>query len=115
MMTEARIQQECVMWFDNTHGRFGRGIIAHVPNGGGRSKIDASLLKAQGVKAGVPDLFVLLPQGHSLWIEMKTPTGAVRKEQKAFMDKAADLGHAVHVIRSIEDFKSLITQQLQNC
>jgi hypothetical protein len=113
MMTEARIQQECVMWFDNTYGRFGRGFIAHIPNGGSRSsRIEGNLLKAQGVKAGVPDLFVLLPNGHTLWIEMKTPKGDVRKEQKQFMQQAALLGHAVHIIRTIEDFQTLIKTQI---
>lgn len=36
-------------------------IVFHVPNGGGRSKAEAGILKAMGVLAGMPDLFVLGP------------------------------------------------------
>ena len=33
----------------------------HTPNGGARSKAEAGMLKATGVKAGIPDLFVCGP------------------------------------------------------
>lgn len=33
----------------------------HTPNGGGRSKAEAGILKAMGVVAGMPDLFVCGP------------------------------------------------------
>lgn len=38
-------------------------IVWHTPNGGGRSKAEAGILKAMGVLAGMPDLFVLGPSG----------------------------------------------------
>lgn len=34
-------------------------LVLHVPNGGGRSKAEAGILKAMGVLAGVPDLLVI--------------------------------------------------------
>lgn len=36
-------------------------LVWHTPNGGGRSKAEAGILKAMGVLAGMPDLFVLGP------------------------------------------------------
>lgn len=36
-------------------------IVWHTPNGGGRSKAEAGILKAMGTLAGMPDLFVLGP------------------------------------------------------
>ena len=36
-------------------------IVWHTPNGGGRSKAEAGILKAMGVLAGMPDLFVMGP------------------------------------------------------
>lgn len=36
-------------------------IVFHPANGGGRSKAEAGILKAMGVLAGVPDLFVIGP------------------------------------------------------
>lgn len=38
-------------------------ITWHTPNGGGRSKAEAGILKAMGVLAGMPDLFVMGPSG----------------------------------------------------
>lgn len=38
-------------------------IVFHPANGGGRSKAEAGILKAMGVLAGVPDLFVIGPSG----------------------------------------------------
>lgn len=35
----------------------------HIPNGGSRNKIEAVRLKAQGVKRGVPDIFLPYPTG----------------------------------------------------
>lgn len=46
-------------------------IIA-IPNGGARNRVVGMKLKAEGVSAGVPDLFV--PAWH-LWIEMKRRHG----------------------------------------
>jgi len=37
-------------------------IVWHTPNGGGRSKAEAGILKALGVLAGMPDLFVMGPR-----------------------------------------------------
>lgn len=39
-------------------------ITWHTPNGGGRSKAEAGILKAMGVLAGMPDLFVMGPLRH---------------------------------------------------
>ena len=36
-------------------------LVWHTPNGGGRSKAEAGILKAMGVVAGMPDLFVCGP------------------------------------------------------
>lgn len=48
-------------------------LLYHVPNGGHRSKAEAGRFKAEGVKAGVPDLCLPIPRGryHGLYIELK--------------------------------------------
>ena len=47
--------------------------IYHIPNGGHRSITEAIRFKAEGVKAGVPDLCLPVPLHgyHGLYIEMK--------------------------------------------
>ena len=53
-----------------------------IPNGGLRNKVTASRLKAEGVKSGVPDVFVPIPTWESqreiqhcgLWLEFKKPS-----------------------------------------
>ncbi|MDF2491057.1 MAG: hypothetical protein K0S77_3679 [Pseudomonas sp.] len=48
-------------------------LIYHVPNGGHRHKLVAIKLKAQGVRAGVPDLVLPMARGgyFGLYIEFK--------------------------------------------
>lgn len=50
-------------------------LLFAIPNGGERNPIVASRLKAEGVKAGVPDLFLPVARHglHGLFIEMKEP------------------------------------------
>lgn len=51
--------------------------IIHVPNGGKRSRITSQHLKAEGVKAGVPDYLLLEPRGEysGLAVELKRGEG----------------------------------------
>ena len=48
-------------------------FIFAIPNGGKRNVITAQKLKAEGVVAGIPDLFIPEPRGgwHGIFIEMK--------------------------------------------
>lgn len=52
-------------------------LLFHVPNGGWRAPATAARLKAQGVKSGVPDLFLPVARCgyHGLWIELKRREG----------------------------------------
>jgi hypothetical protein len=74
----------------------------HVPNGGGRSKIEAAILKGQGVKRGVPDLMIFAP-GAVVAIEMKSEGGRTSPDQKAVMEKLRQCGVHTAVCRSVDD------------
>lgn len=60
------------------------------PNGGSRHRVEAARLKAEGVKRGMPDLFLAIPcEGHhGLFIEMKRKKGGrVSDAQNVMIDR----------------------------
>lgn len=74
-------------------------LLFAIPNGGKRNIGVARKLKLEGVKPGVPDLFLPVARGgyHGLFIEMKrTRGGEVSKAQKAWLKELQSQGyHAV--------------------
>jgi VRR-NUC domain protein len=111
MQKESVLQTACVKWFRLQYPDL---IIYAVPNGGSRNVREAQRLKAEGVLAGVADLVVLLPQGKSLYIEMKVKGNRQTENQKAFQDKAITLGHPYTVCYSFEEFKEVIERETKN-
>lgn len=60
--TEAQEQMTLFSWAAMQSGKYPElNLLYHVPNGGSRHKAEAGRLRAEGVKAGVPDL--CLPVG----------------------------------------------------
>ena len=90
-------QVEFVKWF-NSIDKFRDLIIFAIPNGGMRNKGTAIKLKKEGVLSGVSDLQILLPNGRSVFIEMKKQkNGVVSESQEDFINKSQSLGHTVIV------------------
>lgn len=69
------VEQQCLFrWAAFQSGRFPElALLYHVPNGGSRKKAEAGRFRAEGVKAGVPDLCLPVARGgfHGLYIELK--------------------------------------------
>lgn len=70
----------------------------HVPNGGKRGILTAKKLKAQGVKRGVADVCIILPEQKVIWIELKTQSGTLGIDQKQFCNDITELGHKYYPI-----------------
>ena len=54
--------------------------------------------------AGWPDLFVFLPDGRVVLVELKAASGKLRTEQRQLKQVLAWLGHTIHVVRSFKRF-----------
>ena len=102
---ESTLQTACVRWFRCQYPQL---VIYAVPNGGSRNVLEAQRLKAEGVLAGVADLVVLLPQGKSLYIEMKVKGNRQTQNQKDFQNKVIALGHTYAVCYTFEEFQKVI-------
>lgn len=96
-------------------------LLHAIPNGGARgndtqtNKIRGAMLKAEGVKAGVPDIFLPVPlQGYcGLYIEMKVADrskGRPSKEQLAFLEQVGQLGFAWRICYGAEEAKKAICE-----
>ena len=103
------MQKACVGWFRLQY-RSRAQLLFAVPNGGGRTRIEASIMNGEGVLAGVADLIYLESRGGygSLCIEMKTRTGRQSPEQKEWQKAAEAGGNRYVVCRSFDDFKPAI-------
>lgn len=74
MSPESSEQISLFEWCEYSRGRYPQlALLFHVPNGGYRSATTAGRMKAEGVKAGVPDLCLPVAKGgyHGLFVEMK--------------------------------------------
>jgi hypothetical protein len=88
--------------------------IFAIPNGGSRNKIEAVNLKRQGVKAGVPDLFLPVANHgkHGLFIEMKYGKGRTSPAQKEWIELLRENGYAAEVCYGASEAIDLIEKYL---
>ena len=109
---EHLLQVNCVNWF---RWQYPKELIYAIPNGGQRNIIIAKKLKAEGVTAGIPDLFVAAACGgyNGIYIELKNgQQGIVSESQKNIIAHLQNKGYKVVVSRSFEDFVSTINAYL---
>jgi len=57
---------------------------------------------------GVPDIVGIHHTGRAVFMEVKTKTGKISKDQAAFLEKAKALGAIAGVVRSVEDAADLL-------
>lgn len=113
-MTEHQEQVALVTWFRLQHKQYANYLFA-IPNGGVRNIGTAVKLKKEGVLAGVPDLFLMIPKNgwHGMWIEMKIKGGRLAESQKEFMGMATLMGYQSVVCFGFDDAKNAITAYLK--
>ena len=104
LRTESDEQQE-VINFCNSMADYGieeYELIFHIPNEGKRTKKNGARLKREGLKKGIPDLFLpVAKMGYNgLFIEMKKSGGKTTVEQRWWMEKLRKQGYLVEVCDS---------------
>lgn len=89
--------------------------LFHIPNGGSRNLIEARHLKEQGVKAGVPDIFLPCPNPihMGLFIELKRrKRSEVSKAQREWIAELNKAGYRAVVCKGWEEARDEIKRYL---
>lgn len=134
--SESKIQADSYAWFINNYGlkhHNPRLVAFSVPNEvamvirGAMAKaripskiidtitaIVSQQMKNMGLRSGVSDMIVTLPRGKVLFIEFKTPEGRQSPNQVEFQQTVESTGHKYYVVRSLEQFKDIVTKEIAN-
>jgi hypothetical protein len=90
-------------------------LLFSVPNGGNRDKREAARLKRQGVKRGISDVILLIPQKGfaSLCMEFKTEKGKQSEDQIEFQRQAEMCGSKYVVVRSVASAIETVKEYLK--
>lgn len=116
--TEAQEQTALFQWAALMQGRIPELALLHsVPNGGSRHPIEAVHLKQQGVRPGIPDIFLPCARGpfHGLYIEMKRRKGGrVSVDQQRMILALRAQRYKVEVCRGWDEAKNTICEYLRN-
>ena len=99
---ESAIQRQIV---DYIGAVLPHAVCFAIPNGARRTQSGRASNAVPGLRKGAPDLCVCLPQGRSLFIEVKSLKGRVSIEQIGFHGLLSANGHDVVVARSIDDVR----------
>ena len=112
---EHEVQRNCVNWFRAEFPDHALMLFA-VPNGGGRSRTEGAILKAEGVTAGVSDLILLEARGGfgALCIEMKTRSkrSGQSDKQREWQAAAEAAGNRYVVARSLLAFQKAVYEYM---
>lgn len=86
----------------------------HIVNEGKRTARTGAELKRQGLKRGVPDLFLAVPRNgkHGLFIEMKAEKNKPTKDQIIWLDKLTRAGYMCAVCWDFFAAKKVICDYL---
>lgn len=112
------VEQQCLFrWAQFQSGRFPElTLLYHVPNGGSRTKAEAGRFRAEGVKAGVPDLCLPVARGefHGLYVELKRLKGSkTSEEQTGWLSELAAQGYYTALCKGWEAAAKIIEEYLK--
>ena len=106
----SRLQAGCVKWFRYQYSEY-KDLLFSIPNG--LPIFDKELrvkiynrLNREGLKAGVPDLFLAVPKGiyHGAFIEIKYWDDRLRKNQFDMIQLLTAQNYKCLVVNSLDEF-----------
>lgn len=102
-----------VNWFDYHYPELAEDFH-HFANERKCSPQQGMLLKRMGVRKGVADFFLAVPQNGKagLWIELKVGKNKPTKEQQAFLARKSALGYVALCVWGFESAKEFISTYL---
>lgn len=110
------VEQTCLFrWASYSMGKYPQlKWLFHIPNGGKRDKVTAAKLKAEGVKAGVPDICLPVARGkfHGLYIELKAGKNKATKLQMEWLEGLDLNGYKTAICYGWEEASELIKNYL---
>jgi hypothetical protein len=115
----SRLQGSCVKWFRYQYSEY-KDLLFAIPNG--LPIFDKELrvkiynrLNREGLKAGVPDLFLALPRGiyHGAFIEIKYDSDRLRKVQADMIRELESENYKCIIVRSLEEFIEQINEYMR--
>ena len=103
-----------VSWFYTQFPSFSDDLH-HFANERKCSMQQGALLKRMGVKRGVSDLFLGIPNNgyHGLWLELKVEKGKLTKEQISFIERKNQKGYFAIAVWGFESAKLVILDYLK--
>lgn len=117
-MTEHQVQSALINWWAIRckFYRLPEFALFATPNGGNRNAATGAMLKREGVRRGIPDLMLSVPNKHyhGLFIEMKVGSNKPSKEQREVMQHLINKGYATAVCYDWKVAADLIDEYLQN-
>ena len=115
--SESVEQQRLFLWARMQSGKYPcLTLMYHIPNEGKRSRATGGRLRAEGLKAGVPDICLPVARGgcHGLYIELKRQHGGrLLPAQAEWMEKLKAQGYQVALCHGWEAASEIILEYLK--
>lgn len=116
MKGEALEQSMLFQWCELQKGKYPMlSLLFAIPNGGSRHRLEAINLKKEGVKAGVPDLFLpVARRGYNgLFIELKYGSNKATPKQKEWINNLNAQGYKAVVCNGFDEARLTIEEYIR--
>jgi len=111
--TEHEIQVSFFQWLALAYPNAYRVTWA-TPNAAKRSYRMVTAMKAEGLRSGVPDVFMAMPRGkfHGLFLEFKSHAGKLTENQTIYVTNLRSEGYQVEVVHTLLEAMSIVVPYL---